>query len=156
MSGSSGSRRTNTESTLPLYQYDDEEFPLRPIPEDASDLGGSSVGASSSLNYPQPLTRQQLSLTTTPSTTAANASNRPRGGSVVSSTKAVQAGHAGSVISDAAAVLADSDIGGAGAGGTTGRETGVATAERNSGKTRQHSLVLNTIIIKIDEDTSIL
>lgn len=121
MSGSSGSRRSNTETTLPLYHHDDDEFPLRPIPEDASDAGGSSVAGSSSLNagYPQPLTRQQLSLTT--------AAARPAPGSVASSTKAVQAGRAGSIISDAAAVLADSDhADGRDGGAGGGRQTGAA------------------------------
>jgi hypothetical protein len=127
MSSSSSSRRTQPPTTLPLHHHHtpgDDEFALRPIPEDGSDIGGSSLAGSTSLNYPQPLTRQQLSLTTTVTPSRPNTS-----GSVASSTKAVQAGHAGSVISDAAAVLADSDHADGtgrrvGAGG--GRETGTA------------------------------
>jgi hypothetical protein len=134
MSSFSGNRRSNTESTLPLYHHDDDEFPLRPIPEDASDAGGSSVAGagagSSSLNYPRPLTRQQLSLTAS-MPAAGTGPTRPTSGSVASSTKAVQAGHAGSVISDASAVLAESDIGGVGAGAGTG--TGGASAEASAG-----------------------
>jgi hypothetical protein len=88
-------------TTLPLHaSY------LRPIAEDASDVGSSLAGDNNHMNTGAG--GIEVGLFSLPVDAASNQmpTNRRSGGSV-GSTKGVQAGHAGSVISDASAVLAD-------------------------------------------------